>query len=72
MSDEEEDLRLPGEPGVLVTTTPMGTRPRCKEEKTGWEEHLACMERAQNQLIPVVDDALMGILATVVQLVQDS
>ncbi|KAL8190797.1 UNVERIFIED_CONTAM: hypothetical protein K2H54_061455 [Gekko kuhli] len=48
----------------------MGTHPRHREEKTGWEEHFTCMKKAQNQLIQVVDDTSMGILAMFAQLVQ--
>ncbi|KAL8199259.1 UNVERIFIED_CONTAM: hypothetical protein K2H54_038823 [Gekko kuhli] len=48
----------------------MGACTQHKEEKKGWEEHLARMEQAQDQLIQVTDDALMRIPGTVVQMVQ--
>ncbi|KAL8212693.1 UNVERIFIED_CONTAM: hypothetical protein K2H54_055671 [Gekko kuhli] len=75
MSGEEEDQRLPGGPDVpvtttLVITTPMEACTQCKEEKKSWEEHLAHMEQAQDQLIQMVDDTLMGIPDMVVQLLQ--
>ncbi|KAL8185892.1 UNVERIFIED_CONTAM: hypothetical protein K2H54_059493 [Gekko kuhli] len=38
----------------------IGTCPQCREEKEGWEVRLAHMESAQNRLIQVVDEALLG------------
>ncbi|KAL8220454.1 UNVERIFIED_CONTAM: hypothetical protein K2H54_046830 [Gekko kuhli] len=48
----------------------MGTRPKCKEEKMDWEVHLTRIETTQDRLIQAVDEALMGILGTIVQVVQ--
>ncbi|KAL8185410.1 UNVERIFIED_CONTAM: hypothetical protein K2H54_050034 [Gekko kuhli] len=38
-----------------------GAHPKCREDKMGWEEHLAHMESAQDWLIQLMDEALMGI-----------
>ncbi|KAL8175568.1 UNVERIFIED_CONTAM: hypothetical protein K2H54_001557 [Gekko kuhli] len=42
-----------------------GACTRHKKEKKGWEERLACIERAEDWLNRVTDDALMGIPGTV-------
>ncbi|KAL8182680.1 UNVERIFIED_CONTAM: hypothetical protein K2H54_061630 [Gekko kuhli] len=47
-----------------------GACPKHRREKAGWEEHLTRMESAQDRLIQVVAEALMGIPGTIAQVMQ--